>query len=181
MRRKLLGCLLLIFSLVLCACQNVELDPKETADAFLTSWFNIDFLEMNPRYEAYTTYLEDIIPEQALTIGDEPSQKFKELHGELLSFITDEAYESAINKNLLTHPLVKSMTLKADSTLTNMDYEELYKDEESVGYGVTVNFELTPINGDPSLQAIDYITLNMKKIDNSWKVIGLTVKKIKPL
>lgn len=196
MKRKILGCLLFVFAVLLVGCQGEEVKqetPKEVAENFVHTLYDIDYKVWAPQFEEYLDSLDGYYEKMKLLIAEEKEeevgllnqeqfQSIQELYRDLANYMHPDTFEDSLTKNSFSEPRQACFDYQANSRVVSIEYDETFSDEQSVGYFVTVNYEISLLHEDTKKEVKQNLNVMIKKQeDNSWKMTAVTMSAIDPI
>lgn len=196
MKRRALGCLLFVLTIWLVWCQGKEVKqetPKDVAKNFVHTLFNVEYEDWSPKFEAYRVSSQEFYEEiKELTseenksevedLYEEQVQRVKELYSNLRAYMTPTAFEDSITKNNFLEARNTCFEYQANSKVISLEYHETVSDEQSAGYYMTVNYEISLINEDVKRETSQTLNVLLKKQeDNSWKITELIMGEMQPI
>lgn len=196
MKRKVLGYLLFVFTVLLVGCQGQESKqdtPKEVAENFVQTLYEVEYEVWGPKFETYNISLQEFYEAiKGLTseenksefeaLNQEQAQRGKELYSDLEQYMSPTAFEDSITKNRFSEPRQACFDYQANSKVISVEYDETVSDEESAGYYITVDYEISLINEDVKQEVTQTLNVLLKKQeDNSWKIKELIMGEMSPI
>ena len=175
MRKFLSICISFLLLISLIACQSEEPAssiPQQTTEKFLSVVFDVD-------YESWNTIVDQITEISATSINNEDNEaeinngyaQIQELFNFVSSYLIDPQRMLEDGKLMIVRDAVLSYV--ADSQMTNLSFDQISETENDATYRVTVDFELTPLDGTSPIPFQQDITLSLKKQESDWKVFDL--------
>lgn len=173
MRKLSRFCISLLLLISLIACQSEEpvpSIPQQTTEEFLSVVFDVNYKDWN-------TVVNQITQIQTTLMTNEPDEEIiNQSYNQILellnfanSYLIDPQLVLANGKLMTVRDAVLSYV--ADSQMTNLSFDEISETENDATYRVTVDFELTPLDGTSPIPFQQDMTLSLKKQGSDWKVL----------
>lgn len=159
-------------------CQVIEVrqeTPKDVVESFIHTWYDVDYQEWEPQYTEYLDSLKVYQEEIKVLFNDDKAgdieslyqshiQEVQEWYSNLGKYMSLSTFEEAVLlKTSVLEPRQSCFNYQADSRVTSISYDETFKDEESVGYLISLHYEITPLNGEAKMKFKQSLNLMMKK------------------